>query len=93
MKTYTQVKEKLLKDKEIKRAYDVLGPEFEIISLFIKRRLERGFTQKDLARRIRSKQSSVSRFESGKYNPTVSFLYKIVKGLNAEMKITVSTKK
>lgn len=93
MKTYTQVRKQLLKDKEIKEAYDALGPEFKIISLFIKRRLERGFTQKDLARRIGTKQSAVSRFESGEYNPTLNFLGKVAGGLDAEMKVIVSARK
>ena len=93
MKTYAQVKKELFKDKEIKKAYDALGPEFEIISLFIKKRLDKSFTQKDLARRIGTKQSAISRFESGEYNPTLNFLEKVARGLDAEMKVIVSTKK
>lgn len=93
MKTYVQVKKRLLKDKEIKRAYDALEPEFRVISLFIKKRLDKGFTQKDLARRIGTKQSAISRFESGEYNPTLNFLEKVAWGLDAEMKVIVSTRK
>ncbi len=92
MKTYIQFKKRLLKDKEVKRAYDALGPEFDIVSLFIKRRLEKRLTQKDLARRIGTKQSAVSRFESGEYNPTLNFLQKMADGLNTQMKITLNKK-
>jgi len=93
MKAYNQLKKQLLRDREIKQAYEALGPEFEIISLFIKMRLEKGFTQKDLAHRIGTKQSAVSRFESGEYNPTLNFLHKIARGLGAKMEVTVNTRK
>ena len=89
MKNYNQLKKKLLKDREIKRAYDSLKPEFEVVSLFIKRRMEEGFTQGDLARRIGTKQSAVSRFESGGYNPTLNFLQKMAEGLNTKIKVTL----
>ncbi len=92
MKTYIQFKKRLLKDKEVKRAYDALGPEFDIVSLFIKRRLEKRLTQKDLARRIGTKQSAVSRFESGEYNPTLNFLQKMAEGLNTKIKVTLNKK-
>ena len=89
MKTYTTVKIKLLKDQEIKKAYDELGPEFAVINKFIDRRLKRGLTQADLAKKIGTKQSAISRFESGAYNPTIDFLYKIADALDAKLKITV----
>lgn len=93
MKRYAQLKKQLLKDKEIRRAYSALEPEFEIISLFIRRRIKKGFTQKDLAHCIGTKQSAVSRFESGEYNPTLNFLHKVARGLDAEMRVTVNTRK
>ena len=92
MRTYEGLKKQLLKDKKIRQAYNALWPEFEIIALFIKRRIERGFTQKDLARRIGTKQSAVSRFESGGCNPTLNFLHKVAQGLDAEMRVTVGAR-
>lgn len=92
MKSYNQFKKELLKDESIKKAYEELGSEFEIITLFIKRRLERGLTQGELARRVGTKQSAISRFESGAYNPTIGFLYKIAKGLNTRVKISIGVK-
>lgn len=41
-KTYKQLKKKLLKDKKIKQAYEKLGPEFTVIEMIIKRRIEKG---------------------------------------------------
>ena len=65
MINYTKFKNKLLKDERIKRAYDELGPEFQIAALLIKRRLQKKITQRELAKQIGTKQSAISRFESG----------------------------
>lgn len=88
-KTYKQLKRELLKDKKIKKAYERLGPEFAVIEMIIKRRIEKGLSQKQLAQRIGTKQSAISRFESGTYNPTLSFLQKIAEALDAKLKISV----
>ena len=92
MKHYTKLKRELLGNKRTKRAYDELGLEFEVAALLIKRRLQKRVTQKDLAKQVGTKQSAISRFESGTYNPSVGFLYKIAEALDAELKISVNSK-
>lgn len=73
-------------------AYDSLGHEFKVIALFIKKRLEKGLTQQELAKRIGTKQSAIARFESGTYNPTIDFLNKVAGGLNTRIKISIDSK-
>jgi ribosome-binding protein aMBF1 (putative translation factor) len=90
MKSYKALKTQLLKDKEIKKAYDELGSEFVVIEKLIDQRIKRGLSQADLAEKIGTKQSAISRFESGSYNPTIDFLYKVADALDAKLKITVS---
>ncbi|MEI8129901.1 MAG: helix-turn-helix transcriptional regulator [bacterium] len=63
--------------------------EFSIISQIIEKRIKLGMSQKDLASKIGTKQPSIARFESGTYNPTVSFLQKVSKALGGELKITI----
>jgi len=92
MKNYKQFKTKLLKNKEIKKAYENLGPEFALIEMIIKRRIEKGLTQRELAQKIGTRQSSVSRLESGKYNPSLYFLQKVADALNARLKISLDKK-
>ena len=92
MKNYTKFKEKLLKNKRVKRAYDELGPEFQVAALLIKRRLQKRITQKELAKQLGTKQSAISRFESGTYNPSIEFLYKMAEALDARIRISVSSK-
>ena len=90
MKSYKQLKKELLKDKKINKAYNELGPEFDLINLIIEERLKRGLTQKELAKKIGTKQSAISRLERGTYNPTVSFLRKVAAALETELHINFS---
>lgn len=90
MKTYSQFKKEILKSKRVRAAYDALGPEFEVVTALIKRRLEKGFTQQELAKRAGTKQSAIARLESGTYNPSLDFLKKVTRALDARLRITVS---
>lgn len=90
MKTYANLKKRLLKDDDLRKAYDELEPEFAIARIIIKKRLEQGFTQSELARKIGTKQSAISRLESGNYNPTISFLEKIAKALNLNLVVSLN---
>ena len=89
MKNYTAIKSKLLKNEEARRAYDVLGAEYELVRAIIRKRTERGLTQEALARKIGTKQSAISRLESGAGNPTLSFLEDIATALGSRLKITM----
>ena len=90
MKTYSQFKKEALKNKKIKAVYAAIEPEFRVIAALIKRRLEKGYTQHELARRVGTKQSAIARLESGMYNPSLDFLKKVTSALDAQLRITVS---
>jgi len=92
MKSYKQLKTCLLKNRAIRETYDELGPEFDIITLLIKKRIENGLTQAELAERIGTKQSAVSRLESGFYNPTLGFLQKVARGLDTNISVSLRGK-
>jgi len=91
-KTYKQLKKELLRDKGIKKAYEKLGSEFAVIKMIIKRRIEKGLSQRELAKKIGTKQSAISRLESGTYNPSLSFLQKVGEALDAKVKISLIEK-
>ena len=90
MENYKQFKAKLLKDPEVKKYYDALGPEFALAEQIIKKRLELGMTQSQLAKKLGTKQSAIARLESGSYNPSMAFLQKTVRALNADLRIIIS---
>lgn len=89
MKTYAQLRKLLLKDEEIKKAYDAFGPEFELVHMLLQKRIESGFTQAELAKKIGTKQSAISRLESGSYNPTLALLRKVAEALGSDIEISL----
>jgi transcriptional regulator with XRE-family HTH domain len=44
-------------------------------------RIEKGYTQEDLAKMLQTKQPSIARLESGKGTPTITFLNEVAKAL------------
>ena len=76
-----------LKNTKIKAEYDKLQPEFAMIQAVIDARVKKGVTQKELAQRIGTKQSVISRLESGRANPSVAFLKKLAEALNSHLEI------
>ncbi|HRN96722.1 MAG TPA: helix-turn-helix transcriptional regulator, partial [Candidatus Levybacteria bacterium] len=65
----------------------MVQPEYALIQAIIDARVNRGVTQEELARRIGTKQSVISRLESGKGNPSITFLKKIAHALNTQLEI------
>ncbi len=76
-----------LKNPKIKAEYDKLQPEFAMIQAVMDARIKKGVTQEDLAKRIGTKQSVISRLESGRANPSVAFLKKLANALNSHLEI------
>ncbi len=78
---------KALKNPKVKAEYDKLQPEFAVIQAVIDARVKRGVTQEELANRIGTKQSVISRLESGRANPSLGFLKKLAVALNSNLEI------
>lgn len=90
MKDWEDLKKELLKDPKYKRAYDHLELEYSIIAQVIQKRLDKGLTQKQLAEKIGTKQSAISRLEGGNISPSIAFLEKISKALGTKLHISFS---
>ena len=74
----------LLSNPEVKKEYDRLGPEYEIIYKLIEARIKTGITQKQIAERMGTKQSGIARLESGNANPSIKFLQRLAEALNTK---------
>lgn len=77
MSTYKGLKNRLLKNKNIKKGYESLRPEYEMLDKIISLRIKNNLTQKELANKLKTKQSAISRLERGMINPTMTFLNKL----------------
>ncbi|MCP1224649.1 helix-turn-helix domain-containing protein [Sebaldella sp. S0638] len=85
---FKEYKEKVFKgDPELYEEYKKLEPEYELIKQVIKIRNDQKLTQQQLAERTGTKQSNISRFEKGEYNPSLKFLKKLARGLGKELHI------
>ncbi len=90
MRSFSAFKKNALKNKEVREAYEKLGPEFALIEMIIEKRMAKGLTQAQLAKKIGTKQSAIARLESGSYNPSISFLQKVAHGLNGRLEVSIS---
>ncbi len=77
MKDLQTFKREALRNPELKREYEKLTPRYELISELISARTKKGITQKDLAKKMGTTQSSIARLEAGNINPSLGFLEKI----------------
>jgi len=90
MDEWAKFKKELLKDDEVAVEYKKLEPKYRLISQLIAARVKQNITQKQLAKKIGTKQSSIARLESGSYNPSLVFLGKIAKALDTKVIISLS---
>ena len=85
--SWRKSRKELMKDPGVKKASLELQPEFAIIEKVIQARIEKGITQKQLAQKMMTKQSAISRLESGTANPSLNFLKRFAGALNSRLEI------
>jgi len=78
-------KKQLLKKSEFKKALVESSIEFQIVKSAIEARLKSGLTQKQLAKKMDTKQSVISRLENIKSVPSISFLKKFALATNSKL--------
>ncbi len=84
---HKDLKEELFESEEVKEEYDNLNVIYEIKKQIIRYRIENDLTQKELADKIGTRQSAISRLENDDYNPSVEFLNKVAKALDKKLEI------
>ena len=86
---WNKAKTIILNNPEVQNELKINEAEYRIIEEIIMARKEKNLTQKDLAELIGTKQSNISRLESGNYNPTIDFLNKIALAVGKELKVSI----
>jgi predicted transcriptional regulator len=86
---WNKAKTIILKNKEVQDELKKNEADYKIIEEIILARKERNLTQKDLAELIGTRQSNISRLESGNYNPTLEFLNKIALAVGKELEVRI----
>lgn len=80
-------KKLLLKDPKFKKALKETQVEYEVARAIILERVKHKMTQKDLAKKLKTRQSVISRVENGKTTPSLSFLKRLASVFNTSLKI------
>lgn len=87
--SFEEVKADMLKDVEFKAEYEKLRPRYETIEQIIRARKEQNITQAELAKRVGTQKSNISRLESGNYNPSLDLLIKVAESLGKSLSIQI----
>ncbi len=70
MSELERFKQRAFSNPEVRRDYDALENEFDMINKLLNMRRAAGLTQEELARRMETKKSNISRLERGNTNPS-----------------------
>lgn len=87
---WKKIRQQLIEeDSEFATALEELAPEYEVARQLIKARLERGMTQEELAAKVGTRQSNISRIERGQQNMSIGLLNKVAKGLGKKLHVSI----
>jgi len=92
--TFKEFKEEILKDEETRAIYESLRPEFELMMAFIRARKKAKISQQELAKKLKTKQPTIARFENGAYTrASMAKLAQVADALGYTLKISLEAKK
>jgi len=93
LKDFKTLRDRWLKDPEVRKEYDTMKAEFQLAEEIIKARAKAKMTQAELARRIGTKSTAISRLESPNYGKaSISMLKKVARALGCELEIRLVSK-
>ena len=87
MDDFEKHKKELMKNPAFRKEYEATRVEFEIARAVIRARLEKGLTQKQLAAKLHTRQSVISRVERANTTPSLSFLKRFATALNTTLQV------
>lgn len=77
-----------LKKPNLKKEYDALEEEYQMISSLIAARKEKGISQQELSKLTGIAQADISRIENGNGNPSFKTLKRIAEGLGKKLQVS-----
>lgn len=91
MKLYTNwedQKKDLLKDPKFAKSLKETELEYQIARAIIEARIYKGLTQSELATKMSTRQSVISRVENAKTTPSLSFLKRLAAVLDTSLQVS-----
>lgn len=91
---YKAHRKELLSDRSVRREYDKLLPEYELVRSIIEQRLKKKMSQKEIAVKAGVPQSTIARIENLTHGlPKLTTLKKIADALDSTLIIKLQAKK
>jgi len=87
MKSLKDFKKKALENKDVSKEYDALQDEFSLIDQLVTMRTSAGLTQEEVAHKLGTNKSNISRLENGHGNPSWSTLNKYAAACGFRVKL------
>ena len=81
----SELQKRLNQDPDYLQAEQEYHFQFELANAILKGRIDKGWSQSELARRVGTKQANISRIENGLSNPTLNFLIKLTRVLDLKL--------
>lgn len=92
MKKFNDYLREQMQNPELKKEYDNLQPEFDIIRAIVDARTSQNLTQKQLAEKTGIHQADISKLENGTRNPSLNLLKRLAEGMDMMLKIEFEPK-
>ena len=81
-------KKQLLKNPKFRKALEESRLEYEVARALIKARIKHKLTQKELARKLKTQQSVISRIENAQTTASLSFLKRLASAFGGKIEVT-----
>jgi len=89
--THEELKQKALQNKNVKKEYDTLDLEFQLLNEMLTARKKAGLNQSQVAQLMGTKQTSITRLESalsdGNHSPSLTTLKKYASAVGCHLDI------
>lgn len=76
-----------LQNPELKKEWEDIQPEMDVIRAMMEARISQNLTQKELAERTGINQADISKLENGTRNPLLKLLKRLADGMGMTLKI------
>ncbi|HCS78131.1 TPA: transcriptional regulator [Patescibacteria group bacterium] len=80
-------KKKMLKNPKIRQALKENELEYQIAKALIEARIKKGLTQADVAKKMNTRQSVISRVENAQTTPSLSFLKRLAEVFETSLQV------
>mgnify|MGYP004720096093 FL=1 len=87
MYTFEEYKQEALGNEELRREYEAIQPEYDIIKAMINTRTIQNLTQTELAEKTGISLADIKKLENGTRNPSLNLLKKLAEGIGMTLKI------